>query len=525
MLTLRRFLRAIFILPFSAGHPRNYQNSGFISHDGSISGLVFLVGIVVILCETLVICSDGTYSLFTTTMTVTTCLAIFICVSLSVYASIQPEVTVRKEDWDISHKIMLRFLWLFTLASMTYSVIYLAYHIDCFRGYFDLLNVRERIVCDCLLFIFRFVQTGFLTQFSRRSFVNNLGSYYGLLILFLANISVIVIEFVHELQDIRDYSVNSTTNSSLICLTNSTTVHVMQSVESYMDPTVLEYSLLAILFVSELWPKRSNDKRKYSCVYDSMNTEESTRLILSESNEHMNRQMSINCVPNEPRDRTLAFIVVASAVLINTPCIILFALRIYGPGNPSVDKTLNIYNSTEVTVLLFVLFRCFYLIQTDCMPTEKIYKYVSKDYMILVSFVGSLVYYTMRLIAYAKLFHDDNTNGVKLFSYVIMIFAVYLQTVFIFQMKSYERIRSPISNCMSIEYACLFMSMNNLIIWGTDSFLASSIVFATDAPTLLYGKQVWVTCYFLLFPIVMFYRFKCFVAFYGLYHKLVKRNA
>jgi fumarate reductase subunit D len=84
----------VCVLPFSAGHPKERGEGESVSHDGSISGIVFLVSVVVVLCIILVIGSVGQdddnvhTNLFTITMTVTACLAIFICIALTVYGEL-----------------------------------------------------------------------------------------------------------------------------------------------------------------------------------------------------------------------------------------------------------------------------------------------------------------------------------------------------------------------------------------------------------------------------------------------------
>jgi hypothetical protein len=41
MTRLNKVLRAVFVLPFSAGHPKERGNGESVSHDGSISGIYF----------------------------------------------------------------------------------------------------------------------------------------------------------------------------------------------------------------------------------------------------------------------------------------------------------------------------------------------------------------------------------------------------------------------------------------------------------------------------------------------------
>ena len=529
MTRLNKVLRAVFVLPFSAGHPKERGNGESVSHDGSISGIVFLVSVVVVLCIILVIGSVGQNhdnvhtNLFIITMTVTACLAIFICIALTVYTSIYPAAVTLSQHWDISGKIMLRFLWLFTLASITESAIYFSYHLTCFTHNYETANIDQRIVCDIVLFIFRVVQTGFLTRYARYIFASSLGLYYGLLILFLTNISVIVIAYAHDIRYFQDFTLNITGNATLPwpCDTNSSTLNVLTAMEGFLDPAIFEYSLLTILFISEIWPKRSettNMIRQPSCVYDNFSIIEHAGLLQSEESVYE----SIQDV-NRPTAKHMVWkcINIAAAFLLVLPGIVLLAMRVYNKDDISIRIASDYCNSIETTVMVLSILKCFYLLQTECKSTNKSTSFGSKDYLILVSLIGSLGYYTMRLIPYIVLVHSGEENVNRMYNYIVRILAIYLQTVLIYQLKNYEKIYNQ-SSFMSIEYNVLFLSVANLMMWGVDTFLASQYVFSNDAPALFYGKRVWVNSYCLLFPFAMFYRFKCFVAFYGIYDRLRK---
>ena len=529
MTRLNKVLRAVFVLPFSAGHPKERGDGESVSHDGSISGLVFLVSVVVVLCIILVLGSVGQVndnvhiSPFTITMTVTACLAIFICIALTVYASIYPAAVTLSQHWDITDKIMLRFLWLFTLTSLTYSAIYFSYHLTCFTHNYETLNIDESIACDILLFIFRVVQTGFVTRYAKYTFVSSLGLYYGLLILFLTNISVIVIAYAHEIRYFHDFTLNITGNATfpLPCDTDSSAFDVINATEDFLEPAIFEYSLLTILFISEIWPKRSetaNMIRRPSCVYDNFSIIEHTGLLQSEESIYE----SIQDV-NRPTAKHMIWkcINIAAAFLLLLPGIVLLAMRVYNKDDVSIRIASDYCNSIEITVMVLSILKCFYLLQTECKPTNKRTLFGSKDYLILVSLIGSLGYYTMRLIPYIVLVHSGEENVNRMYNYIVRILAIYLQTVLIYQLKNYEKIDNQ-SSFMSIEYNVLFLSVANLMTWGVNTFLASQYVFSNDAPALFYGKLVWVNSYSLLYPFAIFYRFKCFVAFYGIYDRLRK---
>jgi hypothetical protein len=281
--------------------------------------------------------------------------------------------------------------------------------------------------------------------------------------------------------------------------------------EGFLDPAVFEYSLLTILFISEIWPKRSemtNMIRQPSCVYDNFSIIEHAALLQSEESVYE----SIQDV-NRPTAKHMIWkcINIAAAFLLVLPGTVLLAMRVYNKYDVSIRIASDYCNSIETTVMVLSILKCFYLLQTECKPTNKSTSFGSKDYLILVSLIGSLGYYTMRLIPYIVLVHSGEENVNRMYNYIVRILAIYLHTVLIYQLSF-----------MSIEYNFLFLSVANLMMWGVDTFLASQYVFSNDAPALFYGKQVWVNSYSLLFPFTIFYRFKCFVAFYGIYDRLRK---
>lgn len=529
MESCKQLFRAILVLPFSAGKPKISGRDDVVKHDGSISGVVFLVSVVVILCNILLVGSFGTDDdstfLFVVTIEVTAALSIVICIVLLLHAFIQPEIMTVNDHWDRSSRLMLKFLWLFTLAGLAYSAIYIALHVDCYVNNYPVDRIQNRILNDVLMFVSKLISTGFITHFAQKRFIRKLRFYYCLLVLFLMNITVIVVDFAQSARDVNDYSGNVTTfvyHSS--CLLKSTVGPFLRQAGDFLDPANLEYSLLTVLFIAQMWPSdtKSSNAEEMPSVNDlpklnehreeghSGTSDESQPLYLSFS----------TAMVNDPRRRTWTFTNIACSVLVSMPSFILLVFRIYTKEHRrSIGEGLNICNAIQETILLLVLIRCFMLIQTDCLPVEKENKFTSKEYLILASFIGALTCNTMRLIAYILLLHEDGQNVTKTYTYVTSIFGMYFQTVFILQMKAYtKRNRRPTG--FSMEYTCMFLSISNFMIWAEDSFLASQWVFADDAPTIFYGKMIWVTYYSFLFPFLIFFRFKCFIAFYGLYHKL-----
>lgn len=529
--TCKKLFRAILILPFSAGNPKTKNRGDLVDHDGSISGVVFLVSVVVILCNILLVGSFGTDEdstfLFVMTMEITAAFSIVICIILLLHAFIRPGIMTLNDHWDRSSKLMLKFLWLFTLADLAYSAVYIAQHVDCYMNNYPIDRVQNRILCDVLLFTYRLVQTGFITHFGQKRFVRKLRFYYCLLVLFLMNITVIVVNFAQSARDVNDYSINITTNvEPFSCATNSSVSPFLKQSSDFLEPAGLEYSLLTILFIAQMWPsdvklfKKQADGMPAVSVCDIQTGNEQDEGDNSSSNETEPLYLSFSSGRiHDPFKNIWTFSNIACSVLVSLPSLILLILKIYAGRQRSVDTGLNICNAIQETIILIVLIRCFILIQSDCLPVEKENFFTSREYLILASFIGAITCDTMRLIPYILLLHEDEQNITKTYIYVTSIFGMYLQTVFILQMNTYRR-RNSRPSCFSIENTCMILSILNFIIWAEDSFLAAQWVFVDDAPTIFYGKMVWVTYYSILFPFLIFYRFKCFVAFYGLYHKL-----
>jgi hypothetical protein len=73
-----------------------------------------------------------------------------------------------------------------TAAGYICSYAVMAIQMKMARHAVTVMVIINRFV-EILLFIFRVVQTGFLTRYAKYIFASSLGLYYGLLILFLTN--------------------------------------------------------------------------------------------------------------------------------------------------------------------------------------------------------------------------------------------------------------------------------------------------------------------------------------------------
>jgi hypothetical protein len=120
--------------------------------------------------------------------------------------------------------------------------------------------------------------------------------------------------------------------------------------EGFLDPAVFEYSLLTILFISEIWPKRSETThmiRQPSCVYDNFSIIEHVGLLQSEDRAYE----SIQDV-NRPTPKHIIWkcINIAAAFLLVLPGTVLLAMRVYNKYDVSIRIASDYCNSIETTV-------------------------------------------------------------------------------------------------------------------------------------------------------------------------------
>ncbi|CAC5397956.1 unnamed protein product [Mytilus coruscus] len=94
---------------------------------------------------------------------------------------------------------------------------------------------------------------------------------------------------------------------------------------------------------------------------------------------------------------------------------------------------------------------------------------------------------------------------------VLQFITTFVQTVLIIQMKDYKTI-----NDVSVSATFLFLALVNFGLWLYDTFLETVYFDHLYYTTLYYGQTTTMTIRHLFVPMVIFYRFKCFLSFFEL---------
>ncbi|CAC5402458.1 unnamed protein product [Mytilus coruscus] len=536
-------IRAAFVLPFSAGNVDEENGS----HDGSLSGLLLMTTSIAILSEILMIgfstneTISTKFSVGLAVLSFLSALAIVLCVCISLYVSSRGNSVFHVLPWNKCNTIRLRFLWIFCFSCIISRTLDMTFYIDCLTNSMTLKFTVDTIVYDLVCIVFYVVQTAFITYFSHSRFTSHLGIYYGLLIIFLTNISVIchALASTFKPMDVEILNLTTTshhTSSNTSCF-KSSMYAVLMKINPFLLPAFCEYSLVSITFIMNMWPTFGLKRETF--VLDDIsldgnketseslsNLRESTNERSESTNSRRNNELSpllnnTGNTSNNRQHRIRRFISISVPILLNLPSVILYCLQISKVPSVQLGKTISIAVVATIELLLYV--KCFYSLQTQCKPLKQreCTSLDSSDYILIASVVAAISYSTVKLMSDIYNVNSETTYAIGFYKLVIDIFAAYFQTVFILQMKQYSKAFN-ISSWTSVEYTCLLMSFVNLCSWAADTLIVSQYVYKNDAPYHFFGSSDWTEIFGFLYPFVIFYRFNAFVSFYGLYDRLKK---
>lgn len=493
-----KILRAAFVMPFTTGLVKERRNDGFSVHDGSIAGVVLLTTAVIIIFETIYVLSVASSKLL---MIGLLCIGFAALAFCSFMAWYHPQWRVLRTVAP-SDKLKLKFLLLFCLGNIAHQALTLAMHIEC-KIYQDVLQIASYFG---ITWLFHILQTTFIYYFSRFRFVNFLSLYYSLVILFITNISM------WTQQSIASYKastihldLNVSSNIASPCDNETTLDSVTVLLKPYLEPVLLEYCLLSLIFISEMWPKeivhndRTEIQEAFSTEYEA--STDSELLLSSESISYQHVRSSWN---------RASIITLTIGAIYSASFVIIQCISIYIPETRSFlsDASLS-YFFLGNCVKTALLIKCFYAFSSQLQPTVRPRKLMNLNhFIILASSVATCGYYSVQIITLTR--HSDTFDEIKsIVNALIKIVATILQTIFILQMKQYMKTGNSRS-ILSIENTFLFLSCVNFGIWFSYTFVTPQYKNKLNKTTRF--EHSW-------FPFVIFYHFECFISFYKLFRQ------
>ncbi|XP_052057491.1 uncharacterized protein LOC127698176 [Mytilus californianus] len=502
--------KAMFILPLTAGNFKKEMHYNYISHDGSIAGLIMLTSLVVILAEIMYICNSYQQKSKTAPdisrplLILLSCLGIVSCISVGIREHIRKRCILDIESHDKSKSLKLKFLCLFFLGCVVYRILKIAALIKCkvYVRINDSLGVAILYDISCLLFYL--VQTCFIYHFCKYTFVKSLFTFYALIIIVATNISSWTYKATWE----HDLSTDSAENTTYRCSESNSSfsiIQLFQNARPFTEPMLAEYPLLSLIFLSGIWPKTSNEQRnKEEDSNESFEASEMTTLLKSQS--------SISCRSDADARRigaTLCIVLISGMVCL--PVLVIHVLRINGNlGNDFFWISFAITTILEHVILLLALVICFHAVQHQCRPCKEKTSFEIGTVLFILSFIITTGYFTLHLMTQLRPY-----RSLLITTDIFTIIVMYLQTVYILQMTKYT-ITSSRSRFLSVHYTCLLIGLINFGYWISDTFLVAPYIYKFRGSAYYSEIHIENTEIF-WFPFVIFYRFECFMCFYSLY--------
>lgn len=493
---LCNILRASCILPWSAGLVKERHNGRFSVHDGSIAGVVLLTTIVIILFEIIFVLPIHKSRLL---MVGLLCVAIVCLLLYSLLAGCRSHWIVRKKVKP-SDKLKLKFLCFFCFGNIAYQAMSLAAHIIC-----KVHETEVALYCGST-WAFQILQTVFIHYFSRFRFANILCLYYGLLVLFVTNISMWTQKTIYSYLIAHLKLATNTTNitNNYTCFDDIGLSKAVEILGPYLEPVALEYCLLSLIFISEMWPNHNNSTPEKREKVDESFT-------FGENDETAPLLMSINNTVRQTESpyHKRSYVVLVIGLAYSFFFVFVQCIFIYVPETKPYLIVSYIVFCCGNAVRIPVTIKCFYAFSGQLQPKQESRKWLNMNhFVILTTSFATCGFYVVECFTGADVLPP--TFGVLYqINSILRVIATILQTSFILQMKQYRKTGEQ-KSCCSIQNTFLFMCCINLGIWVSYTFV-----------TPRYMSNVRKNFMFenFYFPFVVFYHFECFISFFRFFTK------
>ncbi|XP_052068023.1 uncharacterized protein LOC127707488 [Mytilus californianus] len=477
-------LKAIFILPFTAGLVKERRTVGFSSHDGSISVCVLLTTTIAIIIELMNNYIHHDFPLRILIIALL-CIGIITLIFCSVILSLCGTWRIEKEI-KVSNRLKLFFLWIFCCGNIIYQVVDLVTEFECGVSSDLLLSSVYYI----LTWVFTIGQTIFIQCFSKYRFANKIGLYYGILLIFLTNISLWMSRnidmYYEDVKKLRNETDPFCGNNTVFISNDAK--HIFNS---FLDPVLLEFCLLSLISLSELWPKQISHNTDNDLQESVVLSEEIGERELLLSGDTLNDIRT-------PWNLQSVTIVIIGLLCILILCIVI-SFYMFSERGKKLPLAIHNFFTCVAVLRILLIFICFYSLSVQLTPRTKNRKLMNMHhFIILTSSVATCAYYAVqRTIVFSTL----------------RSIATVLQTIFILQMKHYRKVNLT-NRFFSIQNVFLILSIDNLAVWIFYTFAYGHKYINLLYTPITFDVVTWIKYNHFWVPFVMFYHFECFILFY-----------
>lgn len=500
MNSLRRsnnLCRSLFFLPCTAG---NYlPNKSF---DGFISALVTLSVLTAVAISVLFWTTDSAAQTEVEKIDPIRIVLILV-ISMAILTSIlfihyRSNTAINRQINDTKTmmiKFKLLFLGLFSVACIYDLSIRITVHLTC-KDYPNDENIT-RVVYEIFRILFHSFMFIFIVtcMFFKRVFYKNCLTHYGATILVVANASIFLYHsFKFYYEDERDNS-----NITMSCINDTFLRSLYEVPKPYLEPTGVENSLFAILLIKEIFSTTES-------TYKSRNPSPVS---------YDDTPDTVTTHPENSESKYKALFTAVTIILINIcTCIALFMIKHYQLGSEGYgfDIVQSIVYAIVKVAMYAAQTRCFYYlvkhgesyVHTEKVPLE------FDHYLLLLSAFGSFIYFVLQFISSIRT--NVAIHRIYALKNAMNIITTFTQTVLILHLKDYKNIKDK-RGIFSISNTFLYLSLVNFSFWLFDSFYEAHVMYISEYTVEFYGLQTWITIRHMLFPLIVFYRFRCFLTF------------
>ncbi|XP_052077167.1 uncharacterized protein LOC127715169 [Mytilus californianus] len=538
MESVAKFLNAAIVLPFTAGDASENQiNSDYIRpHDGSISGVILISSVLVIVFlamfrirlvdskvnKTIPYLTLRSYLCVTIVLAIVVFISHFIIYRVKRVKLITLPLTCFLKVGAIT-KLKLGFLWIFTFGGFVYALIKVIRvpckantlkdykSVGCIDKNFTYYKDYEEanITFHCLQISFYFIQSCFIHFFIRSCFRSSWKIYYSFVFIVLANIS----QWAHYFADI--YKDSNTRGYKLFCPMSNYSIEncywetILKEIEPYLRPVQMEYFLLSMVLIAELWPSKKTYSNEINLIEADI------------ANEYTPFESSTRGLLKKPmclssRVRTCMFVTLV--VLFFLPCYIFSYLALLKSEKKDkyvnvTMKNVNVFYDIFISLIeKMLLIMNFYMISQSSYlrPVKRKEGFHFHHNMLIASFLGSIGYLSLVMIS---CIHAGQEHLLIAQKFLTMI-KLYFQVVCILQLHNYEKCQRGVG-----EYIYLALSILNLCSWIDGSIFGGISIYDEEILKVVYDITTQRLITNVLFPFLIFFRFESFIIYYGIFRQ------
>ncbi|XP_052071572.1 uncharacterized protein LOC127709912 [Mytilus californianus] len=472
------------VLPTTAGNLLPGENESQHSRDGKISSLVALktaVGILVVLMY-IRFGSTSLQGLQIKYDIVQILIIIFLVISFFIYLVFIFGIVYYPNSWTYSESkrkhtcLKMLFIVIFTPCNIAYLAIKVSVHVKCTVNPENRQSLSIHIIYECLFIVFLIFQMLFMCMSSGKNLYKSCLIHYAATIVIASNVAIV---FYSSLKTHFEEILHH--DAKIECFNQTIAFSIYDSSKLYLEPTVIENALLCILVIKEI----------FSCSHDNQKDHIETQIYAIRG--------KLMCVT-------------VLAVVFVFPY---FLLRILLLHNNDSSNHLYFVQACTFAVLKFIMYivliKCFHFLLINCRNyyTTSETPLKLNHYLILFSALGSEVFFGLNFAASVD--KVETQTVLYAVNNVLQFITTFVQTVLIIQMKDYKKIED-----VSVSATFLFLALVNFGLWLYDTFLEAVYFDHLHYTTLYYGQTTTLTIRHLFVPMVIFYRFKCFLSFFEL---------